>query len=88
MAHEHLPDFDELLAELVGLERRERQVSDERRRLHLRLDKFPNELDAAREKVISAERRELHVRIDALRAELRPLLGTPEPPAPPPRLGA
>jgi ABC-type phosphate transport system auxiliary subunit len=88
MAHDHLPDFDELLAELVTLERRERQVSDERRRLHLRLDKFPNDLDTRREQAVSAERRELHVRIDALRAELRPVLGTPEPPAEPPRLGA
>lgn len=88
MAHDHLPDFDELLAELVSLERRERQVSDERRRLHLRLDKFPNELDAAREKAISAERRGLHVRIDALRLQLRPVLGAPEPPPRPPRLGA
>lgn len=88
MAHDHLPDFDELLAELVTLERRERQVSDERRRLHLRLDKFPNDLDARREQAVSAERRELHVRIDALRAELRPVLGTPERAAGPPRLGA
>jgi len=88
MAHDHLPDFDELLAELVGLERHERQVSDERRRLHLRLDTFPNELDAAREKAISAERRQLHLRIDALRARLRPVLGSPEPPPPPSRLGA
>jgi hypothetical protein len=88
MAHDQLPDFDELLAELVGLERRERQVSDERRRLHLRLDKFPNELDAAREKTISAERRQLHVRIDELRAVLRPVLGTPEPPPSSSRLGA
>lgn len=88
MAYDHLPDFDELLAELVALERRERTVSDERRRLHLRLDKFPNELDARREKLISAERRQLHARIDDLRDQLRPVLGTPEPPPPPSRLGA
>jgi hypothetical protein len=88
MAHDHLPDFDELLAELVSLERHERQVSDERRRLHIRLDKFPNEVDTAREKAISAERRRLHVRIDELRTVLRPVLGTPESPPPTSPLGA
>jgi hypothetical protein len=87
MAHDDVPDFDELLSELTELERRERQVSEERRRLHLRLDRFPNNLDAAREKTISAERRQLHLRIDALRAQLRPVLGSPEPPPPPSRLG-
>ncbi len=86
MAIEKLPDFDALLAELGGLERREREVSDYRRRLHARLDKFPNELMAAKEREVSAERRELHQRIDALRAQLKPILE--QPPPPPPRLGA
>jgi hypothetical protein len=88
MAADELDDFDEMLAELTVLEQRERQVSDERRRLHLRLDKFPNELTARREREVSAERRELHRRIDALRARLRPVLPQPEPPERPPRLGA
>jgi len=88
MAYDELPDFDALLAELVDLETREREISAERRRLHARLDTFPNELTARRERQVSAERRGLHVRIDELRLVLRPVLGVPEPPAPAPRLGA
>jgi len=88
MAADELPDFDAMLAELAELERRERQVSDERRMLHLRLDKFPNEVAVKRERDLSAERRELHRRIDELRATLRPVLPEPEPPKRPPRLGA
>ncbi len=88
MAFDELPDFDALLAELVELESREREISAERRRLHARLDTFPNELTARRERVVSAERRALHARIDELRLVLRPMLGVPEPPAPVPRLGA
>ncbi len=57
MASDELPDFDAMLAELTELERRERQVSDERRMLHLRLDKFPNEVAAKREREVSAQRR-------------------------------
>jgi hypothetical protein len=56
---------------LVDLERRERQVSALRRKLHDRLDSFPNELTAAHERRLSAERRQLHRRIDGLRAELQ-----------------
>ncbi|HZQ16610.1 MAG TPA: hypothetical protein VFA82_07540 [Gaiellaceae bacterium] len=63
-----------LLAELESLELREREVSDYRRRLHRRLDSFPNEVAAQEEKRVSGERRELHRRIDALRARLRPEL--------------
>jgi ABC-type phosphate transport system auxiliary subunit len=57
--------------EHADLERRERQVSALRRKLHNRLDSFPNEVTAAHERQLSAERRELHRRIDALRGELR-----------------
>jgi hypothetical protein len=56
---------------LVDLERRERQVSALRRKLHDRLDSFPNELTVAHERRLSAERRALHRRIDALRVELQ-----------------
>jgi hypothetical protein len=56
---------------LADLERRERQVSALRRKLHDRLDSFPNEVTAAHERRLSAERRQLHRRIDALRAELQ-----------------
>lgn len=62
------------MAELESLELREREVSDYRRRLHARLDSYPNELTAQEEKRVSSERRDLHRRIDALRARLRPEL--------------
>jgi hypothetical protein len=88
MAYDELPDFDALLAELVGLESREREISAERRRLHARLDKFPSEVAARRERIVSDERRALHARIDELRLVLRPVLGVPDPPARPPRLGS
>jgi hypothetical protein len=56
---------------LADLERRERQVSALRKKLHDRLDSFPNEFTAAHERQLSAERRKLHRQIDALRAELQ-----------------
>jgi hypothetical protein len=71
-ASPELPDFHELLIELDQLERREREVSALRRRLHDRLNAFPNEVTAERERQISAERRELHREIDLLRARLAP----------------
>jgi len=88
MAADDLPDFDAMLVELEELERREREVSDYRRKLQARLDSFPNELTAREEQRASTERKELHQRIDELRAHLKPVLkGGPEP-APTPRLGA
>jgi hypothetical protein len=62
-----------MIVELERLEHREKEVSALRRRLHDRLDSFPNEVTGAREQLLSAERRELHARIDVLRAELRRL---------------
>lgn len=64
------PDPSSRLVELEHLERREREVSALRRKLHDRLDSFPNEVTQAREREVSAERRELHQRIDELRAAL------------------
>jgi hypothetical protein len=57
--------------ELEHLEHREKEVSALRRRLHDRLDSFPNEVTGAREQALSAERHQLHRRIDELRAQLR-----------------
>jgi hypothetical protein len=68
-----MADYNGILLELVELERRERQVSAFRRKLHDRLDSFPNELTQERERQVSAERRDLHRRIDTLRARVRPL---------------
>ena len=76
-----LPDFDSLVVELGQLERREREVSDYRRRLHARLDTFPNELTVRKEQEVSAERRELHRRMTELRAVLRSMVREQEPKA-------
>ena len=65
------PNSSSLRVELEHLDRREREVSALRRKLHDRLDSFPNEVLQAREREISTERRELHGRIDLLRAELQ-----------------
>jgi hypothetical protein len=64
-------DLNKMLVELEQLEVREREVSAMRRKLHDRLDAFPNEVTAKREKDVSKERRSLHRRIDILRGELR-----------------
>jgi hypothetical protein len=68
-----MADYNGLLVELVQLERREREVSAFRRKLHDRLASFPNELTQERERQISAERQALHRQIDVLRARVRPL---------------
>jgi hypothetical protein len=74
-AEQHLPDFDDLLAELSRLEAEEARVSAIRRRLHDQLDRgFPNELLRKRERQLSDERRALHRRIDILRAQVAPVL--------------
>ncbi len=78
---------DSLFAELEQMELREREVSDYRRRLHARLDAYPNELTEREERKVSAERRELHRHIDALRAHLKPELERRSQERPP-RLGA
>jgi hypothetical protein len=64
-------DLNKMLVELEQLEVRELEVSAMRRKLHDRLDAFPNEVTAKREKEVSKERRSLHRRIDILRGELR-----------------
>ncbi len=64
-------DVSAMTLELEHLEHREKEVSALRRRLHDRLDSFPNEVTGAREQALSAERQELHRRIDELRAQLR-----------------
>lgn len=57
-----------IVVSLVQLKRREREVSALRRKLHDRLDSFPNEVTQRQERDLSTERRELHRRIDELRA--------------------
>jgi len=70
MAAQTFFDLNAMLVELEQLEQRERHVSRMRRRLHDRIDAFPNETLREQERAISAERRELHRRIDTLRAQL------------------
>ncbi len=68
-----LPDMDALAIELVQLERRELEISALRRKLHDRLNSFPNEFTLRRERELSDERRTIHRRIDELKALLAPL---------------
>jgi hypothetical protein len=71
-------EIADLLEELVGLIRQERELSAVRRRLHTQLDVgFPNDVTPARERQISDKRLRLHRRIDALREELGPLWHDP-----------
>ncbi len=74
--HDEEPVADPLSLMVVGLarlERREREVSALRRKLHDRLDSFPNAVAQRQEREVSTERRELHRRIDELRALLAAL---------------
>ena len=73
MAIAKLPELDRLAIELVQLERRERELSARRRRLHDRLNAFPNEFTERQARAVSAERRATHTRIDELKAQLLPL---------------
>jgi hypothetical protein len=65
-------DYDALMLELEELERHEKELSALRRRLHDRLDAFPNDLTRRQEQEVSTERRAIHRRIDELRAQLGP----------------
>ena len=64
------PELDALALELVQLERRERDISARRRKLHERLDAFPSDHVERQARELSAERRRIHKRIDELRAQL------------------
>ena len=70
MAATQLLDWDELFGRLELLERREREVSAYRGKLHDRITAFPNEVTLRQERVVSAERCQLHREIDLLRAQL------------------
>ncbi|HEY0416897.1 MAG TPA: hypothetical protein VGC78_10955 [Gaiellaceae bacterium] len=70
MAAKTFFDINAMIVELEQLERQERHVSDTRRRLHDRLDAFPNDSLRTREREISEARLSLHRRIDELRAQL------------------
>lgn len=57
--------------ELSTLEREERDLSAQRRRLHAQIDGgFTNDITAARERKVSERRRALHEQIDVLRAQV------------------
>jgi hypothetical protein len=71
MASQTFFDLNAMVVELEQLEHKEREMSEFRRKLHDRLDRYPNDVTAAREREVSNERRRLHRRIDVLRSELR-----------------
>jgi hypothetical protein len=64
-------DFDALARELEELTLRERDVSARRRKVHERLNAFPNELNQRHERELSDERQAIHRRIDEITAQLR-----------------
>jgi predicted transcriptional regulator len=66
-------ELDSLAGELEILERREREISAVRQRLHKRLDSFPNVVTQRHERTASDERRALHREIDERRAHARSL---------------
>jgi hypothetical protein len=73
-----LPDMDALALELVQLERRELDISARRRKLHDRLNSFPNEFTQRLERELSDERHAIHDRIDQLKSTAcaaTPILG-------------
>jgi hypothetical protein len=69
--------YEATFSEYLELTRRERDISDRRRKLHQAIDAGnPTELMLKLERSVSGERRALHREIDARRAQLWP----PEPP--------
>jgi hypothetical protein len=71
-----------VFGELIQLERMERAISGQRRKLHDRIDLgFASAETQKRERELSDERLALHRRIDALRAELASMGVRVPPPA-------
>ena len=70
MAVSPLLDLNGLTMELAELERAEVEIFKIQRKLHVRLDSFPDELTQRRERAVSDERQVIHRRIDELRAQL------------------
>lgn len=63
-------DEADLRKQLARLEEEERELSEQRAKLHDRLASFANPVAAERERELSARRRELHDEIDRLRSRL------------------
>ena len=76
MAAPHLPDYDQLLLELVQLERREPEVARRLTRAQDRNTAFPNEVTGRHVETLSAELDELRAAIAQLRAQLVPIMRT------------
>jgi hypothetical protein len=63
-------DEAELRAKLEALREEEREVSEQRVKLHERLASFSNPVAKQQERELSAKRRELHDEIDRIRGLL------------------
>ena len=63
-------DEAELRAKLVQLQDEERDVSEQRVKLHERIASFSNTVAEEQERELSAKRRELHAEIDRIRGLL------------------
>ena len=74
MAAPHLPDYDQLLVELVQLEQHEPELARRLERVQDRNTAFPNEVTARHVSTLSAELAELRTSILELRAQLVPIM--------------
>jgi hypothetical protein len=78
MAAEELPDLDELMIELVRLERREAELTKLLERVSERAAFFPNAFGAREVGRVTLERQALLDRIDEVKALLLPLRRVPD----------
>lgn len=79
MAHDPLPDLDELAVELVRLRRRRPALLDEYEKALERIAAFPNEFQRARAAALATELDDMSARMEWLEAQLLPLRRHDEP---------
>ncbi len=78
MAAPALPDLDDLLLQLVRLERLEGDIERRLARAHDRNAAFPNEVSGRHVATLSAQLLEMRNAMDAIRAQLVPIMRAPE----------
>jgi len=73
MAHDPLPDLDELALELVQLRHRQRDLLNQYELALERIAAFPNEFQQARAAALATQLDEMTARMEWLEAQLLPL---------------
>jgi len=73
MAHDPLPDLDELAVELVQLRHRQRDLLNQYEAALERIAAFPNEFQQTRAAALAAQLDEMTARMEWLEAQLLPL---------------